>query len=402
MDNLRLVREEMQREGIDALIALSSCNFYYTSGFQITFPGLTPAMTLTPTDVSVEPVMIVSELDEIPARRSSNINDIRSYPTWIDVVNMEYIMQDRTGKAPKYCRDASETAFALLSDIVEEKGLQESRIAIEISSSTDAISHAYYSLLVKYNPKATFLDEARILEKLQAIKNDEEIKILRATAKLAEKGLQAVLDGGLLGETIQQQRLRYQEGVVKEMINNLSPYLLEQTRLDIFAGDPARTTGFRAYKIAKGDVVMIDCGATLQGYESDINRTVVVGKASALQRKVYETLQRGFEEALSKMRPGVRMSEVFNAAQEVIRKSGISWFNRGHLGHSVGLEWGGVERAPFISNEEEMELQPGMVMCVETPFFVEGLGSFNIEDMVLITPDGHELLIDLPHDLIEL
>ena len=79
----------------------------------------------------------------------------------------------------------------------------------------------------------------------------------------------------------------------------------------------------------------------------------------------------------------------------------MDWYTRGHLGHSVGI-YPPCEQPPFICADDETELEPHMVMCLETPLYVGGLGAFQIEDMILITPDGHEVLTQLPRDMLEL
>jgi len=100
------------------------------------------------------------------------------------------------------------------------------------------------------------------------------------------------------------------------------------------------------------------------------------------------------------MRPGVQLSEIFRVATEEIRSHGFPNYSRGHYGHSIGLD-SFVEEPPFISADEDSILQPNMVICLETPYYADSVGSFQIEDMILITSEGCEIFNSYGYDLLE-
>ncbi|MBB5159666.1 M24 family metallopeptidase [Saccharopolyspora phatthalungensis] len=104
------------------------------------------------------------------------------------------------------------------------------------------------------------------------------------------------------------------------------------------------------------------------------------------------------ELARDAVRPGVPVHEIFTAAQQHIRNHGYPRFNRGHYGHSVGIDTF-HEEPPYLSATEERLLVPGMVLALETPAYSADTGAIKIEDLVLVTTGGHELLHDLPHQL---
>ena len=101
------------------------------------------------------------------------------------------------------------------------------------------------------------------------------------------------------------------------------------------------------------------------------------------------------------MRPGTPISAVYRAADERMQALGFPGYSRGHYGHSIGLDTF-VEEPPFISATEHSELRPGMLLCLETPYYSASLGSFQIEDMILITETGHENFNTLSYELVEL
>ena len=105
------------------------------------------------------------------------------------------------------------------------------------------------------------------------------------------------------------------------------------------------------------------------------------------REELFAELWKGYEYALANIGPGVRMCDLFRGVESVIR---IPGYVRGHFGHSISCDISG-EEAPFIGPKEMREFQPGMVMCIEFPFYSSRRQTYNIEDTVLITEDGFEL-----------
>ena len=102
----------------------------------------------------------------------------------------------------------------------------------------------------------------------------------------------------------------------------------------------------------------------------------------------------------SMMKPGIKLADIATTAEQQVRQSGFPNYTRGHFGHSIGLD-DFVEEPPFIATNDKSVLVPGMVMCIETPYYSKELGSIQIEDMVLITESGHENFNSLSYDLVE-
>ena len=101
---------------------------------------------------------------------------------------------------------------------------------------------------------------------------------------------------------------------------------------------------------------------------------------------------------LSRVAPGVKLKDVFDSTMDVIKKSGLPHYNRGHLGHGDGV-FLGLEEAPFISTSATETFQSGMVLSLETPYYGIGIGSIMLEDMILITDNGYEFLSKLDRGL---
>ncbi|SRR5579875_834066 len=139
--------------------------------------------------------------------------------------------------------------------------------------------------------------------------------------------------------------------------------------------------------ITAGDSVMVDLGAEVDGYQADATRTFVVGDPSPAQRRAWDVVRRAYDAALELARPGVACRELHRAAGRVIRDAGFEVAHR--TGHGIGLatsfEWPSLDVEPA-------PLEPGMTLCIEPGVYAPGIGNMKLEDDLLITATGCELL----------
>src|SRR5262249_41479470 len=156
-----------------------------------------------------------------------------------------------------------------------------------------------------------------------------------------------------------------------------------------FGADSPRVVG-------PGQTIKFDMQVDVGGYHSDIGRTIATG-ATRDQRDIYAALRSALMAAQSHVKPGASFAEIFHAGTDAVRYAGFTNYSRGHLGQSVGLTRH-FEEPPFITPEEHRALVPGMVISLELPYYVYGVGAFQLERMLLITSDGHEALDKIPLD----
>jgi Xaa-Pro aminopeptidase len=149
-------------------------------------------------------------------------------------------------------------------------------------------------------------------------------------------------------------------------------------------------------RIEKGELVVFDMGALLDGYCSDCTRTYATGEVSPDAREVYELVRRAQVAALEAIGPGKSGKEVDAVARSQIEAAGHGEHFGHGLGHGVGLE---VHEAPRLSTRSEDTLQASEVVTVEPGVYVPGSYGVRIEDLVVITEDGHRNLSGLPKDL---
>ncbi len=142
-------------------------------------------------------------------------------------------------------------------------------------------------------------------------------------------------------------------------------------------------------KLKENEPVLIDMGVNYLGYRTDLTRVFFLGKISALARKVYDIVLAAQKCAISRIKPAVTIAEIDTAARQFIAKQGFGAFFGHALGHGVGLE---VHEDPHISGKEKSELKPGMVFTIEPAIYLPDQFGIRIEDMVLVTKKGCEVL----------
>jgi Xaa-Pro aminopeptidase/Xaa-Pro dipeptidase len=149
-------------------------------------------------------------------------------------------------------------------------------------------------------------------------------------------------------------------------------------------------------RMVAGDLVTLDFGAVSTGYCSDCTRTVVLTAADDRQRGIYDVVLAAQRQALATIRAGVSCRDVDASARTVIAAAGFGEAFGHSLGHGLGLE---VHEGPRLAPQEEAILEPGMVLTVEPGIYLPGWGGVRIEDNVVITPDGCDILTTAPKDL---
>ncbi len=150
---------------------------------------------------------------------------------------------------------------------------------------------------------------------------------------------------------------------------------------------PHHLSGERKFK--DNEPVLIDLGVDYQGYKSDLTRVFFLGKINVLARKVYDIVLKAQELAIRRIRPGAEMAEIDRVARAYIAKKGYAKNFTHNLGHGFGLE---VHEDPRISGNEASAVKPQMTFTVEPGIYLPGKFGIRIEDMILVTSKGCEVL----------
>ena len=230
---------------------------------------------------------------------------------------------------------------------------------------------------------------------LRIVKRDDELQCLRQAFRIADESFAAMLPQLKVGMTENEARI-----------------ILETEMLQRGSREPSFTTivasGYRSSMphgvasdkvMERGDFVTFDFGAMYSGYHSDMTRTIVLGKASDEQKKLYSIVQEAQSRGVAFIKEGVTGAEVDAVCRNYIKEQGYG-SNFGHgTGHGVGLD---IHELPVASPRSKDILTENMVVTVEPGIYLPGYMGLRIEDTVIVTKEGCEILTKTPKDLIEL
>jgi len=232
-----------------------------------------------------------------------------------------------------------------------------------------------------------------LVESLRAIKDADEIKEIREAVRQAEKGFEYLKAALKLDMTEREIAFLLEEGMRR--------FGADAAGFEIIAAVGERSALPHARPgstiCSESPFMLVDWGAkNAAGYVSDLTRILVTGSISTKLQRTYEVVKTAQEAAIAAIAPNVRASEVDRIARGVMEEHGLEKkFNHG-LGHGIGLQ---VHEAIRMGPSSEDVLKPGMIVTVEPGLYFPGWGGIRIEDDVLVTRDGHEVLSSLPNDL---
>lgn len=265
-----------------------------------------------------------------------------------------------------------------------------------IGINASELTHAAFERLRKLAPKsARFEDVSDAVMTTRLVKDSEEIDRIKRACDIASRSFEEILPFIRSGVT--------EAEVASELVYQMQKNGATGPSFNTIVGsgpngaEPHYTAGSR--KIERGDMIVIDFGAAYRMYCSDVTRTVVVGKASAEQRRMHETVARAQAAALAKMRPGSKGKAVDAAARSLIDRSKYKGRFIHGLGHSIGLA---VHDGGALNSTSDLVLRPNMVFTDEPGVYVPGFGGVRIEDDVLITKGAPRYMSTAPRELREL
>ncbi len=399
----------MFEASIDGLILFSPESFIYatgaSSGVATMWRRTGAVAVLVPAAPNIPETAIVSDLFAQNFKKASHIKDVRESPIWVETTDLNGLdlSQDpeeiiasawqEAGRAHKFARPTTFdplVCYQHLADALSERGLEDAKIGFEAS----AVSVIDFPALKHTLGDVELIDASEVLAKLKMVKSTCEIKNLRKAVEIAESGIRAVQ--GAIAPAVTRQQLA---DTWNTAINRHPDYAALSGAWEYISVGRDPWSGNASAKV--GDLIKIDVGCLVNEYTSDTGRTYVLGSPEDLHARIHDALMKGFIAGSALLAPGTALSEVHFVTQEAIRAAGFSDYTRGHFGHGLGAGLGS-EEWPFISADATTLLEPGMVMAFECPWYITGVGGLIIENQVLITETGHEMMNSLPLDLIEI
>lgn len=265
----------------------------------------------------------------------------------------------------------------------------------KLGIESNSVTVAQFETLTEKSKPLELAPLSGLVEELRAVKDADELAEIRKAVVQAQRGFE-FLRASLVGTATEREAAHDLEHAMRRFGACEAAF------------DPIVAVGARAalpharpgdQRISDAEFVLVDWGASTQGgYKCDLTRVLVTGKILPKLEKIYRVVLNAQRRGIEAVRPGARCCDVDAAARDEIAKAGFGK-NFGHgLGHGFGLE---IHESPRLGPSSQEELKPGMVVTVEPGIYLPGWGGVRIEDDVLVTRDGFEVLTSTPKDFDE-
>ncbi len=354
----------LKRENMSGMVVTSACNHFYFTGFR----KLADWATFTRTvfvfiPVEKAPVIYVQDFAGPEAESRSAVRDVRTF------------------------HEIMGAPVDGVVDIMKELGMDHGKVGWELGyeQRMDLAFNDYMAIKNKL-PEAEFVDASSLIWELRMIKLPFEIECMRKVNDIASRSFDRVFDEIEEGMTEKEVAQKF-VAIMEEEGAELPGFIIVISGEGNYERISARPTD---KTINKGDMVWIDAGAKYLGYWTDFCRAGVVGGASAEQNRLQDLIHEITLKGIAKIKPGVKVEDVYNTCAEEFIKAGLPWsFECGRAGHGVGLQ---LTEPPSHARCDSSVLQAGMIVTVEPGYVDQALGCFDIEENVLVTETGYEIL----------
>ncbi|MCD6309990.1 MAG: aminopeptidase P family protein, partial [Candidatus Eremiobacteraeota bacterium] len=263
-----------------------------------------------------------------------------------------------------------DSIFMSLSDLLSRQKFRGT-----LGFEGEHITFASYRKLRKYVRGHKLTETSGIVEKLRAVKDSEEINLVRKSVSLNDRVFRKILKE--LKPGITEKEISAKIHYYIESSGGESPSFPSIVAFGPSSAMPHYTPGTR--KLKKNDIILIDMGSVFHGYCSDMTRTILFGDVPEKARKIYRIVEKAQKMAISAIRPGVKCSEIDRIARKIIEDAGYGEYFSHNLGHSIGMA---VHEPPSFSPGDHTILKAGMLLTVEPGIYLTGFGGVRIEDLI--------------------
>ena len=355
----------LQTHGLDAIAFNPSSSLYYLTGLHF---HLSERPVIVIFSTQHDPIIVLPKLEAAKLQ------------------GLDYLLEGFT-----YGEDPSQWE-QVFTQALQSAGLANAKIGLEPRS----FRVLELRLLEQSAPKAKFIPAEETVAALRMYKDESEIGAMQKAAHIAQQALQATLPRIKTGVSERAIAAELSLQLLRHGSNPQLPFF------PIVSGGPNSANPHAApsdRKLAAGDLLVIDWGANVDGYFSDITRTFAIGEVEPEYRQIAEIVLAANRAGHAAAGPGVSAESVDQAARQVITAAGYGPYFTHRTGHGLGLE--GHEE-PYIRSDNPLLLQPGMTFTIEPGIYLPNRNGVRIEDDVVITPTGCLSLTDLPRELITL
>lgn len=290
-----------------------------------------------------------------------------------------------------YNEDTS-TWVPVIKSALDAAGLAKGRLGV----IPNRLRLLEYNYLQQAGPGLEIVSGQQILEKMRMHKSEAEVELMAEAARIAECALASTLPSIKPGITEKQLESRLVGRLLHQGSDSELPFF-PIVSFGENAANPHAAPSDRALR--KGDLVLIDWGASYQAYFSDITRTFAMGDINPELEQIAAFVREANAAGRAAVKPGLPASEVDRVTRQVITQAGYGEYFTHRTGHGLGRE---AHEEPYISAFSQTILEPGMTFTIEPGIYLPGRGGVRIEDNVVVTKDGCRSLTNFPRELSQL
>lgn len=283
-------------------------------------------------------------------------------------------------------RQISKRISRAIGEIIKDSKVQS------LGFEKNHMTFEFYTNLAEEVEELQLIPTKGVVESIRYVKDDEEIQKIKKACEISENALGKTLEFIKPGVTEKEIAAELEYRIKKQGADGVGfdTILISGKRTSLLHGNPSNK------KIEYGDFITIDFGAKYDGYICDMTRTVVVGRADEEQKKVYEMIKEALQYATDSIKANISSMIPLKRAKGIVEESGYLDHYYPNLGHGVGLI---LHEEPFMGPAAEYILEENCVITVEPGIYIPDWGGVRIEDMVLVTKEGVEILTKSPKEL---
>ncbi len=378
---IELVERALVKRRLDAAYLTNATSIFYLTGYSF-IATERPAALIIPVDGKITFMGPLLEEDHIPLK-TRIIEDVKTY---VDYPGEKH-------------------PIVHFAEILKGMGLAKKRIGIDNKAGAAGVWGYKGPPITKMLRESKFVDMKSLVPSMRLIKSEEETILIKESARwanLAHTLLQEYTTEGLWDVDIALAASNEASVLMKKALGPDYEPMRRSSPISVgFRGQVGEMSAIphaiaTRRMIRKGDVVVSGAGADVGGYSCELERTMIVGKPTAKQKRYFSAMISAQEAAFEIFKAGVKCSEVDKATIKVFKGAGLKHLVKHHTGHGLGLEG---HEPPWLDIGNDAPLRAGMVVSCEPGIYETGFAGFRHSDTVVITKDGAEIVTYYPRHL---
>jgi len=384
--NFDRLKQKMEIEDLDGIVAGTIENVLYLTGISSVSLHLHPyfgqcyAIVTRDAPERITFVSSTGEIDQI-LDSTADIVDAINFGTFYRERYSDVALPAHEQRLHVLTNNPPQPNGAVaLATALKRAGLAGKRVGLDENGLRIGIESSLREAL----PKTAFVPASSALAWVRRVKTAEEVRRIERSAGITEQAIHAAAAIAQTGVTehelafefnrsVSSQGGRVEFTMIKFGRNSVSGQVL-----------PNRTA------LQPGDTIWFDVGSRYEGYWSDLARTYSFGEPSARVRQLYRAMVLGEQAGIDQTRPGMTGGEVFKLTMQAVRDNGEPRYRRHHVGHSIGAE---VYEQPILADGNDVEIEAGMIINIETPYYEFGVGAVHVENPFVVAAQGPNVLL---------